>query len=108
MRPREPGSRQRAGRHFLTMCTLLLLGHARSPSLLLRGGGVSLCLRDLVAGAWPLSLVVSESGNRSMATVPLGLGSRDMVTVRGCSVSWWPEDGFCPGEAGIRVLETWV
>lgn len=55
-----------------------------------------------------MALVVSEFGNRSMATVPLGLGSPGMVTVREGSVSWRPEDGFCPGEAGIRVLETWV
>jgi hypothetical protein len=59
-------------------------------------------------GGWGMALVVSEFGNRSMATVPLGLGSPGMVTVREGSVSWRPEDGFCPGEAGIRVLETWV
>lgn len=68
----------------------------------------SLCLRDLVARARPLSLVVSGLGSRSMATVPLGLGSRGMVIVRRGSVSWRPEHWHCPGEAGIRVSETWL
>lgn len=67
-----------------------------------------MCLRDLVARARPQSLVVSGLGSRSMATVPLGLGSRGMVIVRRGSVSWRPEHGHCPGEAGIRVSETWL
>lgn len=50
------------------------------------GGSVS--VPDL-----PLSLVVSGSGNRSMANVPLGLCGRGMITDRGGSASWWPEHG---------------